>query len=318
MGDSPKHAAYGGPGWSPRTTNLREELGSLWASCGLDSEWGTLRSVLLHRPGPELETAGEDPEGNLLLGNPRLDLLQRQHDALALAFAEQDVEVRYVNPPALPTPNQLFSADLMAMTPEGAIVGRPASRARAGEERWMARALAEAGIPIRRSVGGSGTFEGADLMWVGPGRTLLAQGLRTNAEGAAQVSASLTEMGVEVHSTHLPSGTMHLMGQLRIVDQNLAFAWPRRLPDSAANLLEGFGLAVHFIPDEEEARTGFALNHVTLSPRRILLPAGNPKSQAFFEAHGVECVPVEVSEIGKAAGSIGCLTGIVEREIIGA
>ncbi len=309
------YAAYGGPGWQPRTSTLQDELGTLWGSCGVDSEWGPLKSVILHRPGPEMELAGSDPRAILLLERPDLAIMQRQHDVLAQAYKDQGVEVRYVDPPSTPPPNQLFAADLFVMTPEGAILGRPASRTRAGEERWMARALGEAGIPIRCSVGGRGVFEGADLMWLGPRRALVARGLRTNEEGARQVTATLEGLGVAVLSTHLPKGTMHLMGQLRIVDRDLAFAWPGRFPAPAAALLAEFGIEALPIPDEDEARYGFALNVVTLGPRKILMPDGNPRTQAFFEGQGVECIPVEVGELGKAAGSIGCLTGVLEREV---
>ena len=48
----------------------------------------------------------------------------------------------------------MFVADLMFMTPEGAILGRPASTVRAGEERLVARRLAELGVPILRVVRG--------------------------------------------------------------------------------------------------------------------------------------------------------------------
>jgi N-dimethylarginine dimethylaminohydrolase len=293
---------------------MKEELGSLWGRCGLDSEWRDLRTVLLHRPGPEMEAVGRDPAGSLMLDVPDPGRMRGQHDALAQAYRTAGVEVRYVDPPVTPPPNQLFAADLLAMTPEGAILGRPASEVRAGEERWVSRALAEAGIPILRSVGGGGTFEGADLMWLDPRKALLAEGLRTNREGAAQVEAVLREMGLEVHRTHLPPGTMHLMGQLRIPDRDLALVWPRRLPEDARGLLTGLGFSVFDIPDEEEARTGFALNFVTLAPRCILMPAGNPVSRAFYRDLGIECVTVDVSELAKAAGGIGCLTGILERE----
>ena len=46
----------------------------------------------------------------------------------------------------------------------------------------------------------------------------------------------------------------------------------------------------------------------------ILMPAGNPVSEAFYRELGITCHTVEVGEIAKAAGSIGCLTGILERE----
>ena len=314
MNTSPLPPAYGGPGWQARVTTSRDELGSIWASCGLDSEWLPLKSVLLHRPGRELEAIPGDPTDSLMLDQIDPTAIPIQHDALAQVYRSHGVEVSYVQPPTIPPPNQLFAADLFVMTPEGAILGRPASAVRAGEERWVAGALSELGIPILRSVRGEGTFEGADLMWIAPDMALLAEGLRTNAEGAGQVKSTLEEMGVSVAATHLPPGTMHLMGQLRIVDRDLAIGWRGRLPEDAVKTLESVGFRVLFLPDELEARRGFALNFVVLGPREILMPGGSPKTQTFYEELGISCRTVDVGEIGKAAGSIGCLTGILERE----
>jgi len=306
--------AYGGPGWRGRDTALRDELGSIWTACGIDSEWKPLKRVLLHRPGRELDALSSNPTSALMLEALDPSAMALQHDALAQAYRSLGIEVFYVQPPTQPPPNQLFAADLFVMTPEGAVLGRPASAVRAGEERWAAEALAELGVPILRSVGGSGTFEGADLMWLAPDEALLAQGLRTNAEGAAQVEGTLRDLGIRTVRTTLPSGTMHLMGQLRIVDRDLAVAWRGRLPQDAVAVLGSRGFQVGFIPDEEEAQRGFALNFVVLGPRTILMPGGNPVHEDFYGSLGLTCHSVEVGEIGKAAGSIGCLTGILERE----
>ena len=54
MTDILKTAAYGGKGWSPRTTSLRQEVGGVWGACGVAMEWSPLKTVLLHQPGPEL------------------------------------------------------------------------------------------------------------------------------------------------------------------------------------------------------------------------------------------------------------------------
>jgi arginine deiminase len=56
-----------------------------------------------------------------------------------------------------------------------------------------------------------------------------------------------------------------------------------------------------------------ALNVVTLGPRRVLMPARNPKTRAFYEEAGIACLSVAVDELIKAAGGIGCLTGVLER-----
>lgn len=307
-------AAYGGAGWSPRKTSLRQEIGKVWGACGLTNEWAPLKAVLLHRPGSELGDLAA-PDKAQMLAPLDVGRARQQHDALAQAYRDAGVAVYYVEPAETPPPNLMFVADLMFMTSEGAILGRPASTVRAGEERFVARQLAELGIPILHSVRGRGTFEGADAAWIDPRTVLLATGLRTNAEGAAQVTSLLQEMGVEVVPVGLPYGVMHLMGQLRFADRNLAIAWAGRVPYAAVEALRARGYTVLFLPDEEEAVRGMALNFVTLGPRRILMAAGNPITQAFYQDAGIVCQTVEVDELLKAAGGIGCLTGILEREM---
>ena len=309
-------AAYGGEGWSPRSQPLRQEIGGVWGPCGVETEWSTLKAVLLHQPGKELEALG-DPDAVQMLAPVDAGQVREEHDSLAQAYRDAGVAVHYVEPDVTPTPNQMFVADLMFMTPEGAIVGRPASTVRAGEERRVAQRLAALGIPILRSVRGKGTFEGADAAWIDPQTVLLTTGLRTNSEGADQVSSLLEEMGVEVIRVGLPYGAMHLMGQVRLADRDLAIAWPGRVPYAAVEALRKRGCRVLFCPDVQECVKGFALNFVTLGPRRILMSAGNPVTQAFYEDAGITCHLVHVNELLKAAGGIGCLTGILEREPIG-
>jgi N-dimethylarginine dimethylaminohydrolase len=151
-------------------------------------------------------------------------------------------------------------------------------------------------------------------MWADGGTVLLATGLRTNRTGAEQITHLLEEMGVQVIRGELPPAGMHLMGTLRIVDKRLAIAWPTLTPQSHIQALKKRGVEVLFVPDPHEAIYGAALNFVTLEPCRILMPAGNPKTQLFYEAHGITCEAVQVDELKKAAGSIGCLTGVLERE----
>ena len=122
---------------------------------------------------------------------------------------------------------------------------------------------------------------------------------------------------MEVVREGLPYGAMHLMGQVRCADRDLAIAWPGRVPYAAVEALRDRGYTVLFIPSEEEAIRGFALNFVTLGPRQVLMAAGNPITQRFYEEAGIVCRTVEVNELLKAAGGIGCLTGIVERELVG-
>jgi len=310
-----KDAAHGGPGWSPRTTSLRQEIGKIWGECGVASEWSPLEAVLMHRPGPEIE-AIMDANDALMLAVPDAASARRQHDDLVRAYRDAGVTVFYVEPCETPPPNQMFVADLFFMTSEGAILARPASTVRAGEERFVAQRLVELGIPVLRCVRGKGVFEGADASWIDSNTAILGTGLRTNDEGATQVMSLLYEMDVEVVKVDLPYGAMHLMGTLRFVDRDLAICWRTLIPYAAVEAIREHGYKVFFLPEEEEAVRGMALNFVTLGPRWILMPAGNPKTQSFYEGLGIKCVRVEVNELHKAAGGIGCLTGVLKRKAI--
>jgi arginine deiminase len=306
-------AAYGGEGWSPRGASTESEIGRLWAPHAVDSEYRRLRAVLLHEPGDEL-AAGSDPDAVLMLEPVDAALAASQHAAMAEAYRAAGVEVLPVRPAQAPPPNQMFVADLMFMTPAGVLVARPASSVRAGEERWVARRLADLGVPVLRTVAGPGTFEGADAAWLDPCTVLIGVGLRTNRDGVAQVAETLAPLGVDVVACDLPWGTMHLMGQLRIVDRDLALVWRTRIAQAAVQALRERGFRVEAFPDEVEARRGYAHNFVVLGPRHILMPTGAPETQAFYEGLGIRCETVDVSELLKAAGGIGCLTGVVARE----
>lgn len=306
-------SAYGGAGWQPRPGSLRDEIGGEWAPCGLSSEWAPLRQVLLHRPGPELAQVG-DPDESLMLDRPDPDAMADEHDGMAEAYRAAGVTVHYVEPAGTPPPNQMFCADLMFMTPEGAVVGRPASIVRAGEERWIARRLADLGVPILRSIGGRGTFEGADALWLTPECVMVGIGIRTNPEGSDQLAHTLAEQGVEVIEVDLPHASMHLMGEIRIVDRDLVFVRRGRCPWRAVHALRDTGYEVRFFPSETEARRGMAHNFVVLGPRKILMPSGNPESRTAFQEAGIETVEVPMGVLARAAGSVGCLTGIVERD----
>ena len=307
-------AAYGGAGWPGRTRSLGDEIGDLWTACGIDSEWATLRAVLLHRPGAELAASAEDANAVQMLEVVDVGLAQAEHDAMAEAYREQGVTVHYVEPDGAPPPNQMFCADLLLMTPQGLILARPASTVRAGEERQVARRIAALGMPILKGLSGTAVFEGADAMWLDRGTVIIGHGPRSNLEAIGQITAVLEEIGVATLAVDMPYGAMHLMGMLRIADRDLAIAWPRRTPHAAVLALRDRGYAVAFLPETDDDTMNRAMNFVTLGPRKILMNAGYGEIQSFFEALGIECVTVQARELIKAAGGFGCLTGVLHRD----
>jgi arginine deiminase len=88
------------------------------------------------------------------------------------------------------------------------------------------------------------------------------------------------------------------------------------VPYSAVEALRAHGYIVLFLPEAggEEALRRMALNFVTLGPRRILMAGGSGITQRFFESAGISCHTVAVNELVKAAGGIGCLSGVLARD----
>ena len=309
-------SAYGGQGWLRRTLDHGDELGSIWASCRIDSEWAPLQSVLLHRPGEELLAGQNDPDSVQMLAPVDIAKAQSEHDQLAEAYRSLGVDVHYVEPPDRCPPNQMFCADTFVMTPVGALLARPASLVRAGEERWVQQRLAALGVPIARSLTGSATFEGADLMWISADTAIIGHGLRTNDEAIGQISTFFDQIGCQLIVVDMPVATMHLMGMLRILDKDLAVAWPRRTPFRAVEALQERGYEVVFLPDGDEPARNRAINFVTVGPRKVLMVAGLAEFESWLDGLGVTCVSTPTDELSKAAGNVGCLTGVLQRQMV--
>ena len=165
------------------------------------------------------------------------------------------------------------------------------------------------------TVHGTGTFEGADVSWVDRDLCFLAEGLRTNEEGANQVERMLREIGVtEVVRVGLPYGAMHLDGLLNFLDRDLAVIWPKRTPYKIVQTLKKRGFRFIEVDNEYEAQHCLPMNFVALAPGVVLMPEGGDEMRAKYEAAGVTCHTIEIRELIKAGGGIHCMTGFLKRE----
>jgi N-dimethylarginine dimethylaminohydrolase len=296
--------------------NFEEQMPALWGDWGCSSEIGKLRAVLLRRPGKEIENLPEDLSSVLFI--ERIDPVKarEQHDAMAELYRANGVRVHYVERMQEHEPNGMFMRDLVAMTPEGAIVARPGTLVRRGEARYAAEALARLGVPIVRTVCGSGTFEGADLMWADRDLAFVGISRRTNLEGNRQVRAELERMGVgEIVTLQVPWSEAHFDGLMTILDRKLAMVYTSQVPYPAVEALRRHGFKILEIDSEREVRHGMALNVVALEPGRVILPVGeNKESARMMQAAGVEILSIDLSELNKGAGSIHCMTAFLKRD----
>ena len=260
--------AIAGERWFPKESTIIDDMKDLWGDWGVCSEVDQLKAVLMRRPGREIENfdwqearfkAAIDPEK-----------FRAQHDGLADIYRAHGVNVHYIEEQREDKPNALFCRDLVLMTPEGAIVTRPAMEARRGEERYAAKTLAELGVPIIRTICGDATFEGAMVMWVDRHTAILASGVRTNRSGYEMVEYELKRMGVtEILHMQVPYGHAHIDGNLNFASHDVAMIHASQVPYDVCDALKKKGIKLLECPSQTEAKESFAINFVALKPGQI-------------------------------------------------
>ena len=304
--------ALAGERWFPMETSITEDMKNLWGDWGVCSEVDTLRDVIVRRPGAEIENfdwqaarfrAPIDPER-----------FRAQHDALMDIYRAHGVRVHYIEEQRADRPNAVFCRDLLLMTPEGAIVTRPAMEARRGEERYMAKALADLGVPIIRTICGSATFEWAMGLWIDRHTIVLASGVRTNREGYEMVEYELRRMGVtDIIHMQIPYGHAHIDGLLNMASHDVAVIHASQVPYDVCDALKKKGIKLLECPSRVEAKETLAINFVAIEPGTVVMPAGNPRTQELLEKNGIKVIPLEYDEVLKGYGAIHCCTAFLKR-----
>ncbi|RKT53819.1 dimethylarginine dimethylaminohydrolase family protein [Saccharothrix australiensis] len=304
----------GGAGWVPRAGTHADDVerGELWTACGYRHEWTPLRAVQLARP-PASFAAVTDVRDHLMEAPVDLGALRAETEGIAEAFRDEGVRVRFVHPPATCPPNVVFQRDLFFMTPEGAVLARAASAQRAGEERHTAHALSAAGYPILRTVGGAATFEGADALWLDERTVAVGVGFRTNAAGARAVREALRDQGAEVVEVPLARGVQHLLGTVVPLAERFAAVRRDTVTPPLRRLLAERDYDLVEFPDDEDVVRRRGMNLVALGPRRVLVPAGAPSVRRALERSGVDVREVPTTQHVRAAGGLGCVTGVLHR-----
>ncbi|WP_329459606.1 dimethylarginine dimethylaminohydrolase family protein [Streptomyces sp. NBC_01497] len=345
-------ATYHGPGFRPRVRRHRDEVaeGRLWAPRTVDSEYGRLREVALGIPvRGQRPPAVPDAVQHLrtvdyarmadelaCLAGTYEALGVRVHElpqpaGLALGSAEAGTRPPGAGPaparadtqarPAVvaaddrSTHNRMFARDTFVMTPEGAVLARMGSEVRAGESRLVARLLASLDIPVIRTIHGSGTLEGADVLWAGPDVALVGVGNRTNEEGARQLTETLATFGARTVPVRMPRGVQHLLGLVQFLDHDLAVIRHELADTAMAELLRRLGHTLLPLAEHPDITDGFGMNVVCVAPRTVVMPTGAAHVRKVFDAAGVDvAAEVAIGELLAAAGGIGCATGILSRD----
>ena len=294
---------------------LERVWGKRWGSV---DEVGILRAVLLRRPGPELEQirpdawnpgarALVDPNGGWYWESeepPDLSLVAQQYERLVAALEAEDVEVHFAEPLAERFTKAMYTRDPLISVPGGVVIGRLAPLMRRGEERSITQAVGGLGVPILRTITGTGLLEGGSFAKLTPRVAAFGTSIRCNDEAASQLAETLRWLGIELIVVPMSGYSIHLDGHFAMVDVDKALVDPTGLPHWFLDKLAQLGIEAIWCHPEE----GWAINSLAVRPGRVLMGEGNPRTAERLERRGVEVVTLPYDEIQKNGGGIHCST----------
>ena len=245
---------------------------------------------------------------------PPLAEMQAQHDALADALRAEGAEVVYLEGVDGGRFKSVYTRDSSFAVKGGAIVTRLAPRMRHGEELPVTRALAKLGMPVLRTIQGTGMVEGGSFAWLNSKTAVIGRGIRINDEGIAQVAEVLKYQGVELIVVDLRGYDIHIDGHFLMVDVDLALVWPRGLPFSFLEQLKTLGIRTIEMTPEDNS---WIVNGLAVRPGRVLMPEGlSPRTRDALESHGVEIVTLPYDKVQLNGGGIHCSTCPLIRDSV--
>ena len=304
-------------------SELLHSWGKVW---GIDNDVGRIRSILMHRPGPEMQVV--DPAKRLAeIGSygdpavgwyfqsdtpPDIPLMQAQHDAYVAALQAEGVEVHFVDGEAGNRLKQVYTRDPLIMVKGGAIVCRMGARIRRGEELAITRTLARIGIPILRTISGKGIMEGGSFAWLNEKTCAIGVGVRVNREGAEQVREVLARQGVELLIVELTGYDIHLDVSFLMIDKDLAILNPMGLPYSFLEELTRRG--IRYI-ETDPGDDPWIVNSIAIAPGKMLMPEGaTNRTLDRLAAAGVTWTTVPYAAVHKNGGGLHCSTTPLRRD----
>jgi dimethylargininase len=231
------------------------------------------------------------------LGKPDLDKALEQHARYCAALEQCGLELTRLAPD-VGHPDSTFVEDTAILTARGAILTRPGAPSREGEVASIAATLPQFFSRIHQ-IAAPGTVDGGDVCQVGA-HFFIGISERTNAEGARQLAAILSQEGfssapVDIRGVpgilHLKSGISYL-GDNRLVLIDALAAHPA---------FAGYEI-VRMAPEENYAANFLRINET------VIVSSGYPRFEASVRGFGYPVIALDMSEFCKMDGALSCLS----------
>lgn len=304
------------------------EQDAVWGQhWGCRNDVGRLRTVLMHRPGDELDTVdpakrmeeiggyGDPDKGWYWRGAtpPDLPAMQAQHDALVKILEENQVRVVMLDRCAAGRMKSVYTRDVVIAVDGGAIVCRLGPRVRRGEELPASRTLTALGMPIIRTITGTGIMEGGSFAWINENTAVIGLSSRVNEEAARQIEEVLAPMGVELLRMQVPGFRLHIDGMFVMVDVDTALVNPILCPFVFMEELKARGIRLIELSPEDEP---FSINCLAIAPGRVIMSETSERTLEKLDKAGIEVISLDYEAVWRGGGGIHCSTAPLARDRI--
>jgi arginine deiminase len=297
--------------------------------------YGSLKRVIVHRPGPELQKVTEANLEEFNFERP-VDRAKfaGDYDAMLRLFQDQGVETLLLrevlagDDDALGyidhRPNMTYTRDLASVFSRGAVLMRPHLKGRWGDQEMLGRAFRRLGVPVLGAIEAPGFLEGGGVTLIGEDTAVASLCDRANEEGTRALREVVLGKDVKYFlEVPLPFGHVHIDGIFMVLDERLCLIhedaltlFPCRLYEAGKAaprhvLFPEFLAARGFtcIPITYEERKGGHLNVVvTERSRRAVGFAQAVRIRAEMARHGFELLTFPSEELFMGNGGAHCMT----------
>ncbi|HPF45838.1 MAG: hypothetical protein KDF58_05095 [Alphaproteobacteria bacterium] len=203
-------------------------------SWGVKSAHGNLKSVLMHRPGVEIDVVTEENKKVFNFDEPvNREIFQSEYDIMVEQFNSHGVDpvfltdvlkddedsINYIKH----RPNMTYTRDLAAVFKTGAVLMGPHLLGRWGDQDIVGRALKKLGIPILGSIDCPSFLEGGGVTMIGDNTVVASICDRANQSGTRDLrNLVLGENAKYFLEVPLPPGHIHIDGLYMTLDDDLA------------------------------------------------------------------------------------------------